>query len=82
MVRGFDNLAGHLTDLKDMVIDQNEWYEEMFYDGSSCSNPSDCYDINDTVPTDSDGCDHRKGIRSYTRMRSAVRRKDNLRQFD
>lgn len=24
-----------------MVIDQNEWYEEMFYDGKSCSDSTD-----------------------------------------
>jgi hypothetical protein len=79
MDRGFDNLSGHLTDLKDMVIDQNEWYEEMFYDGSS--NASDCYDINDTVPTESDASDHPKGMKAGDRMKKAHQRKENLRQF-
>jgi hypothetical protein len=79
MVRGFDNLAGHLTDLKDMVIDQNEWYEEMFYDGSSYGNPSDCYDINDTVPEESETGGHKKGIGAGARMRRAYQRKENLR---
>ena len=27
----FHSVIGHLTDIKDMVIDQNEWYEELFY---------------------------------------------------
>jgi hypothetical protein len=54
MERGFDTMAGHLTDIKDMVIDQNEWYEEMFYDGDNCSNPSEYFDTNQVLHTNSD----------------------------
>ena len=69
MVKGFDGIAGHLTDIKDMVIDQNEWYEEMFYDGGSCSNPSDVFDINDEMPTVSDDSNPRKGCLSGAGVR-------------
>ena len=40
MEKGLNNIVGHLTDIKDMVIDQNEWYEEMFYEGREDSDPS------------------------------------------
>ena len=69
MVRGFDGLSEHLTDLKDMVIDQNYWYEEIFYAGGSCSNPSDVFDINDEVQTESDACDPPKVLGLGARMR-------------
>jgi hypothetical protein len=32
MNKNFGQLSGHLTDLKEMLVDQNEWYEEIFYD--------------------------------------------------
>lgn len=31
----FGSCISHLTDIKDMVIDQNEWFEEMFYNEQS-----------------------------------------------
>ena len=31
----FNQLNGHVTDLKDMIVDQNEWYEEIFYNDDS-----------------------------------------------
>ena len=31
MEKYFGSVLSHLTDIKDMVIDQNEWFEEMFY---------------------------------------------------
>jgi hypothetical protein len=84
MERGFDTLAGHLTDIKDMVIDQNEWYEEMFYDVDSCSNLSGNHNINDDLPTVSDPDDHKKrtGLAAGAKKKSAYQRKANLRQFD
>jgi hypothetical protein len=84
MVQGFHNLDGHLTDIKDMVIDQNEWYEEMFYDGSSCSNPSDNYNINDDLSTISDGSGlkKKKGFGAVVRERRADQSKLHSRQSD
>jgi hypothetical protein len=38
MNKNFGQLSGHLTDLKEMLVDQNEWYEEIFYD-------NDCTDL-------------------------------------
>ena len=29
--KSFNGVLCHITDVKDMIIDQNEWYEEMFY---------------------------------------------------
>jgi hypothetical protein len=84
MERGFDTMAGHLTDIKDMVIDQNEWYEEMFYDGDSCSDLSDKYDTNDDLPTVSDPDDHKKGsgFPAGAKKKRSAQRKANLKEFD
>jgi hypothetical protein len=84
MERGFDTMAGHLTDIKDMVIDQNEWYEEMFYNGDSCSDLSDKYNINDHLPSVSDPDDHKKGsgLPAGARKKRSAQRKANLKQFD
>ena len=71
MERGFDAMAGHLTDIKDMVVDQNEWYEEIFYDGVSPSNPSGVFDINDDLPTFSDT----QGSKIGTELGAGVRRR-------
>lgn len=38
MNKSFGQLSGHLTDLKEMLVDQNEWYEEIFYD-NDCAEP-------------------------------------------
>lgn len=35
MNKCFNQVNGHVTDLKDMIIDQNEWYEEIFYNDES-----------------------------------------------
>jgi hypothetical protein len=82
MERGFDNLAGHLTDIKDMVIDQNEWYEEMFYDGVSVGNDSGVWDINDDLPSVSDASDRKKGKGFGVSKKKADLRKSNIKQFD
>jgi hypothetical protein len=37
--KSFSSVIGHVTDVKDMIIDQNEWYEEIFY-GDEDSNGS------------------------------------------
>jgi hypothetical protein len=73
MVRGFEDLSSHLTDIKDMVIDQNEWYEEMFYYENSCGNLSEVLDTNDDMPTDSDSSYNRKwtGLRAGLKKGSA-----------
>ena len=31
MEKRFNGMMDHISDIKDMLIDQNEWYEEMFY---------------------------------------------------
>jgi hypothetical protein len=84
MERGFDAMAGHLTDIKEMVIDQNEWYEEMFYDEDSSSDLSNKYDTNDDLPTVSDPDDHKKGsgLPAGARKKRSAKRKANLKQFD
>jgi hypothetical protein len=82
MERGFDNLAGHLTDIKDMVIDQNEWYEEMFYDEGSGSNPSGVFDINDEMPSNTDDSDRKRGKGYGVSKRKADIRKSNIKHFD
>lgn len=33
----FNAITAHLTDLKEMIIDQNDWYQEIFYDDFGCS---------------------------------------------
>ena len=77
-------MAGYLTDIKDMVIDQNEWYEEMFYPEDSCGSHSDVFDINDDLPTVSDAMDPKKGTElgpGVKKMR-ADQRKFNLKKLD
>ena len=40
MERNFCSVISHLTDIKDMVIDQNEWFEENYKKSSSSSSSS------------------------------------------
>jgi hypothetical protein len=54
--KSFTSIIGHVTDVKDMIIDQNEWYEEIFYgdedsDGSQ-SMRSEIYSIGLSTPGD------------------------------
>jgi hypothetical protein len=84
MVRGFEDLSSHLTDIKDMVIDQNEWYEEMFYYGDSQANMSGYGDTNEDMPTDSDVSDSRieTGFLAGLRNGNLRQRKSSFRQMD
>jgi hypothetical protein len=54
--KSFNSLIGHVTDVKDMIIDQNEWYEEIFYgdqdSNSSQSMRSEIYSIGLSSPND------------------------------
>ena len=77
-----NNVVGHLTDIKDMVIDQNEWYEEMFYDGSDASG-SDVFDMNDDLPTQSDVVGARKGEGGPSKFqRKSEKKRSNFKAFE
>jgi hypothetical protein len=55
--KSFNSLIGHVTDVKDMIIDQNEWYEEIFYGDEdsdiSQSMLTEIYSIGLSSPNDS-----------------------------
>lgn len=69
IAKQFNSYQNHITDIKDMIIDQNEWYEEIFYEHFN-NNNNQCNDESNLDDQESASYSFVKRKKSYSIQKS------------